>query len=103
MFEPLIKAIQDGTKAEVVEVGGKAFVTREVFIPLEPHIDALAVHTLTGFVDYVTERAQELKGDSPFIHIESPKVVRLLGLPGGRHLRRDFFCKAEALTGSDFA
>ena len=103
MIEALIKAIQEGTKAEVLTIDGNAYVTQDVHVPdPEPRVDRLYVHTLAGFVDYLTERAEELKNDQPFIHIQSPKQVALFGSPVGRHQLRNHYCQAEVLADPSF-
>lgn len=103
MFKELIEAIQDGVKPIIVGIDGHEYVTRQILIPpAEPALDAIVVHTLTGLVDYLTHRTDELPGDPPFIHVESPAKVQLISKPKGRHQERDQFCTAQAITSNKF-
>lgn len=60
----------------------------------EKTASSLAVHTLTGLVDYIKNNIDEIQGDV-LIHIQSPEKVKLYG-PLNKDKERDCYITAEA-------
>lgn len=88
-----IEALTEHLKTEVVSIDGKQYATKAVFtppLPNEPLVDALAVSTLTGFVDFVKANPS---GD--VLHVRNYHEVAHLGPIGGVRRMRDTFIIAN--------
>ncbi len=101
MFEELIQVIQDGAGSETVTVDGKSYITRELYLPPpEPQVTPIVLHTLFGFVSYVTQSG-EVPASAKIV-IEDPTTVCVLTEPTGRERRRECLAKAEAIVSGGF-
>src|SRR5262245_6822871 len=96
--DSVVAAIQDSVKTNVIEVDGRKFVDREVFDPPDLFLpDPLILHTLSGLVDYVSERAQvepNASGLIKSVHVVSPGRVNVYGPLQGRKNARPTYATA---------
>lgn len=58
-------------------------------IIFEPQPDQLAIHTLTGFVDYIHANVDKLDYKNHLVVVESPDRVSLCSAIGGKRRKRD--------------
>lgn len=100
-FSPaLISAIQDSVRTDALEMGGREYFTRPVFLPpAEPVPETYTVHTLAGLVDFV--HAFPDPEQIAFVHVQDPTSVSVAGHLTGRHQRRPVFLVAQ-FTGKKF-
>lgn len=78
MFDELIKAVQDGVKPNLLEVGGEMFSTQKALhrIPKVPLAKTLDVSTLESVIDYVGKGVDnETELGDVFIHIRDEANV----------------------------
>jgi hypothetical protein len=96
--DSVVEAIQDSVRTNVIEVDGRKFVDREVFDPPSPDSPKpLAVHTLTGLVDYVNNRTQidpDHGGLITCVHVVGPYGVNVYGPIHGRDNERYLYAQA---------
>jgi hypothetical protein len=99
-----VEAIQDSVRTETIVVGDREYLTREVFLPpKERMVEHLAINTLQGLVDYLSQDFDGVAADS-LIHVESPSDVYLLGKVEGRSNQRPCYvhCQHRSIF-EDFA
>ena len=106
-----ITQIQAAVKTEIQkDAAGREYSTRPVHLFIPPdkkHAQptTLMVAMLTGFVDYVKNRASEITPDKCMIHVESHARVSLVSNLYGDFKQRDAFITAafEDLFGKSFS
>lgn len=99
IFEPLIEAVQQAVKPEVIVVADTEYTTKQIFnLPAPLKIDPFRVHTLGGVVDYLTTGnnvSADLSSATVLIlHVESARRVAVYGRLDER--RRDNFLIASS-------
>jgi hypothetical protein len=95
-----VRAIQDSTKVDVIELGGEFYVSRLVAIPPpEPMPDTLRVHTLDGVAAFCNSFSGR---EIAYLHIESANSVRVWGNIEGRHRQRPCFLHATLFQEKSF-
>jgi hypothetical protein len=120
--ESVVKAIQDSVKTEVIEIGGREFTSRPVYLPpTKQGSGAIKIHTLDGLAAYLNDNADSHNGGekSLLIVVTTHKSVSVInqiaeaedarhewleavyeaeGFPFGRFIdHEDFMVKAQAL------
>lgn len=107
-FDGLIKAIQDGTTPQKVEIDGVVYTTRPLHTtPAEPTIPALRVSTLTGIKDalrHVSQTESEDGNHQLFLHVKSPTNVVVSTMYDLEALSRHVLVSSDcnAILGSTF-
>lgn len=97
MSDSAVKAIQQSVTTVPITVDEINYTTRPVFAPpTEASAETLAVHTLTGLVDYLGSDIDQLVPGEHAIHIASPDVVNLVSVLFGRPKRRDILLSVRA-------
>jgi hypothetical protein len=96
-----VKAIQDSTRIETIQVDGELYTTRPVHLPpREPRLDPITIHTLTGLVDFINaEGLADL-----IVHVVSATEVEIVSAPEGRYRVRETYAIAncEPIIGKGF-
>jgi hypothetical protein len=104
-----IKELQAAVKTEILkDAEGKEYATRPVHLLPDRKLaqpGTLKVATLTGFIDYVKNRAADVCKATCTIHVESHSQVHLISNLYGDCRQRDTFITAafEDLFGKSFA
>lgn len=97
MLEPLIKAIQDAVKPEVVHQGEDAiYYSKPLYLqPPSPTVDPIELRTLTGLVDYL-KSGLDADYQSPLtVHVASETQVEIIEAVEGLHLQRNTWAIAD--------
>lgn len=72
----VVQAIQDGVRTETIDVDGKEFVTRPVYLPPEkPDVGALYISTLDGLIEYLNQNVDDHVHDELVVVVNSPRSV----------------------------
>lgn len=102
MLKEAIEKITDLARAEirVVKVGDTEYLTKDVVPPPHPRegpkLKALAVSTLTGFVEFVQTKIPADQYSTYMIHVGDHRTVVLLSDPQGFHKTREMPAYAQA-------
>lgn len=68
----VVEAIQAGVKTETIDVDGKEYVTREVFLPPEKRdVYAIKIYSLEGLVEYLNQKVDGLEASKLVIVVNS--------------------------------
>lgn len=101
-LDSAISSIQASVVPEVVSIGGKDYLSREVFLPPRDHpVVPIELNTLKGLFHYLTIDFDGIAGES-LIHIASPTDIYLLGKVEGRLNQRPCYAcvNHEPICGS---
>jgi len=91
-----------GHTAQVVEVDGVDFVTKQLHLPNLPTADAITVHGLRGFADFIQTNIDGLSLiEKTFVHIMDHENVCLVS-EMNPHRQREYFCRAQPLPCQGF-
>ncbi|BAS55292.1 hypothetical protein NIES2135_54350 [Leptolyngbya boryana NIES-2135] len=87
-----VKAIQESVETQVVMVDDHGYLTRPVHLPpKEPVCSPVALHTLTGLVDFIES---SVEGDA-IIHVVNHYHVEVIGQVQGRYQQRPIYAAAN--------
>lgn len=89
----LEKLVHDGIQVfpGTQQIGGHTYAPRPVHLVPEvvtKYPAPLAIHTLAGVIDYLRENRDELKLEQLVVHVESPKLVKVVDRIEGDTVRQ---------------
>ena len=96
MIKAAIDRILDLGKADIVTVDDRVYTTKALHPVEGPSVTTMTIHTLTGIVDYINDKVDDLEKPL-FIHIESATVVKLYSYLEGQFPRRKEYLSAAFL------
>lgn len=74
----LIQTIQESVKTEKIDVEVGDYTTRQVYrVDEQPLAQAMAIHSLTGLVNYINEHIDVNAREDAFVHVLDPTTVKL--------------------------
>ena len=91
-----IDRIEELSKVEMLEVGGRPYATKKLSPVFEPQPDALTISTLTGLADYINANADNLVLEGVIVHIESHASVKLLSVLEGGFKQRSSYLHVQS-------
>lgn len=93
-----IDKIEELSKVEVLDVGGRPYATKKLSPIYDPQPNALTINTLTGLADYLNANADKLVLGETIVHIESHVSVKLLSVLEGSFKQRSSFLHVQSIT-----
>ncbi len=95
MIEKAINKVLELAKVETIKIGNRTYASKGIIPVEEPTPETLAVHTLSGIVDYLNKKIDTLKNEKLVLHVVSPTEVNLLGfIEAGSFYERPEFLTA---------
>lgn len=74
----VVKAIQDGVDTAIIQIDGKEFVTRPVYLPPEKtNVGVLQIYSLEGLVEYLNQEVDADARGKITIVVNSPRTVSI--------------------------
>jgi hypothetical protein len=97
VIKEAIEKIQQLTPPATITINGRDYSTIKLYDIADPTPAPLAIHTLTGLVDYykAAQDLDDLQGEPAFFHVVSHKEVRLLSEIQGKFEQRKTFMVAS--------
>ena len=90
-----IEKVNDLAKVEKIEVAGRPYTTKQIHPVMEPTVTPLALHTLTGVVDFCADFFADM-GAAPFAcHVVSDQQVDVISRPYGPFNQRDKYATSS--------
>lgn len=98
MIKAAIEKIVELAKPEITAIGALEYSSKPLFLVKPPRIAILAVHTLTGFADYINGGLDDLDKTKLAIHVVNAWEVELISAYDENYKDREFVIKANPIA-----
>jgi len=98
MIKAAIEKILELSRPEIIQSGGLEYSSKPLNLVKPPRVSVLAIHTLTGFVDYIKGDLDPLEDALLAVHVVNANEVSLIAAFDEDYKDRECYIKASPIA-----